>query len=66
MWEKHGVDFEKYEKEILPDGQIIYTYDNGSYWDLCKMHITMVVCSIQVHRKQNYLSVAHEPISIIP
>ena len=28
--EKHGHDFDKFQKEVLPDGQIIYTYDNGS------------------------------------
>lgn len=27
---KHGKYFEKFSKEILPSGQIIYTYDNGS------------------------------------
>ena len=27
---KHSKDFEKFSKEILPTGQIIYTYDNGS------------------------------------
>ena len=27
---KHSRDFEKFKKEILPDGQIVYTYDNGS------------------------------------
>lgn len=28
--QKHGRDFEKFQKEILPTGQIVYTYDNGS------------------------------------
>lgn len=28
--EKHGHDFSKFQKEVLPDGQIVYTYDNGS------------------------------------
>ena len=27
---KHGKDFEKFAKEILPNGQILYTYDNGT------------------------------------
>lgn len=27
---KHGKDFEKFTKEVLPNGQIIYTYDNGT------------------------------------
>ena len=27
---KHGRDFEKFTKEVLPDGQIVYQYDNGS------------------------------------
>lgn len=27
---KHGRDFEKFEKEILVNGQIVYKYDNGS------------------------------------
>ena len=27
---KHSKDFEKFKKEILPDGRIAYTYDNGS------------------------------------
>ena len=27
---KHSRDFEKFTKEILPDGRIVYTYDNGS------------------------------------
>lgn len=27
---KHGVDFAKFAKETLPDGRIIYKYDNGS------------------------------------
>ena len=26
---KHGPDFDKFQKEILPDGRILYTYDNG-------------------------------------
>jgi len=26
---KHGKDFDKFRKEILPDGQIVYTY-NGT------------------------------------
>ena len=28
--QKHGRDFDKFIKEILPDGRILYTYDNGS------------------------------------
>ncbi|MBE7002567.1 MAG: hypothetical protein E7421_07785 [Ruminococcaceae bacterium] len=27
---KHGVDFDKFVKEILPNGQIVYTFDNGT------------------------------------
>lgn len=27
---KHSRDFDKFTKEILPDGRIIYRYDNGS------------------------------------
>jgi hypothetical protein len=27
---KHGKDFEKFSKEMLPTGQIVYKYDNGS------------------------------------
>ena len=27
---KHSRDSEKFSKEILPDGRILYTYDNGS------------------------------------
>jgi len=27
---KHGKDFEKFRKEILPTGQVVYTYDNGT------------------------------------
>lgn len=27
---KHGKDFEKFQKEILPNGQIVYTYNNGT------------------------------------
>lgn len=27
---KHSRDFEKFKKEILPDGRIVYTYDTGS------------------------------------
>ena len=27
---KHGKDFDKFSKEILSSGQIIYKYDNGS------------------------------------
>ena len=27
---KHGRDFDKFSKEILPTGQIVYQYDNGS------------------------------------
>jgi len=27
---KHSRDFEKFKKETLPDGRIVYTYDNGS------------------------------------
>ena len=27
---KHNSDFDKFQKEILADGRILYTYDNGS------------------------------------
>lgn len=27
---KHSRDFEKFQKEVLPNGQILYTYDNGT------------------------------------
>ncbi len=27
---KHSRDYEKFKKDILPDGRIMYTYDNGS------------------------------------
>lgn len=27
---KHGKDFEKFQKELLPNSQIVYTYDNGT------------------------------------
>ena len=27
---KHAVDFHKFVKEILPTGQTVYTYDNGT------------------------------------
>lgn len=27
---KHGKDFDKFQKEVNADGQIIYTYDNGT------------------------------------
>lgn len=27
---KHGKDFDKYTKETLPDGRILYQFDNGS------------------------------------
>ena len=27
---KHSRDFDKFQKEILPTGQIVYTYDNGT------------------------------------
>ncbi len=27
---KHRVDYEKFVKEVLPTGQIVYTYDNGT------------------------------------
>lgn len=27
---KHGKDFEKFAKDLLPNGQVIYTYDNGT------------------------------------
>ena len=27
---KHSRDFEKFQKEVRPNGQILYTYDNGT------------------------------------
>ena len=27
---KHGQDFPKFVKEVLDDGRILYTYDNGT------------------------------------
>lgn len=27
---KHGRDFDKFEKTVLSDGRILYTFDNGS------------------------------------
>ena len=27
---KHGKDFDKFQKEVLPGGQVVYTYDNGT------------------------------------
>ena len=27
---RHGKDFDKFLKEVLPSGQILYTYDNGT------------------------------------
>lgn len=27
---KHGKDFDKFQKEVQPSGQIVYTYDNGT------------------------------------
>lgn len=27
---KHGKDFDKFQKEVLPTGQVVYTYDNGT------------------------------------
>lgn len=27
---KHGKDFDKFVREVLPSGQIVYTYDNGT------------------------------------
>ena len=27
---KHGRDFDKFQKEVLPSGQVLYTYDNGT------------------------------------
>ena len=26
---KHGRDFEKFQKEVQPDGRIVYTYSSG-------------------------------------
>ena len=27
---KHGKEFSKFVKEVLPNGQIVFTYDNGT------------------------------------
>jgi hypothetical protein len=28
--EKHGKDFPKFVKEVRPNGQVVYTFDNGT------------------------------------
>ena len=28
--EKHGKDFDKFVREVLPNGQIVFTYDHGT------------------------------------
>ena len=28
--EKHGKDFDHFQKEVLPSGQVVYTYNNGT------------------------------------
>lgn len=28
--QKHSRDFDKFQKSVMPDGQIVYTFDNGS------------------------------------
>ena len=33
---KHSKDFDKFSKETLPTGQIIYKYDNGSVMYSCE------------------------------
>ncbi len=27
---KHGKDFDKFQKEVRPNGQIVYTFNNGT------------------------------------
>ena len=27
---KHGRDYDKFRKEVLPTGQVVYTFDNGT------------------------------------
>ena len=27
---KHGKDFDQFVKEVLPDGRVVYTYNNGT------------------------------------
>lgn len=33
---KHGKDFDKFQKEVVPSGQIVYTYNNGTVTYICK------------------------------
>lgn len=28
--QKHGKDFDKFQKETRPNGQVVYTFDNGT------------------------------------
>lgn len=28
--QRHGAEFEKFVRQTLPDGRILYTYDNGT------------------------------------
>lgn len=30
VYQKHSKDFDKFSKQVLPNGQILYQYDNGS------------------------------------
>lgn len=30
MRKKHGKDFDQFQKEVLPTGQIVYKFDNGA------------------------------------
>ena len=27
---QHGKDFDKFQKEVMPNGQMVFTYDNGT------------------------------------
>ena len=30
LQDKHGKDFERFTRETLPNGQVVYTFDNGT------------------------------------
>ena len=30
LQDKHGKDFERFTRERLPNGQVVYTFDNGT------------------------------------
>ena len=41
---KHSLDFDKFKKEILSDGRIVYTYDNWRVFTLPIPGFVSVVC----------------------